>query len=216
MFCFANISFIFKEGTLKKKLEKRESILESALQLFSKKGFYSTTIHDIAKSMGMSSGNLYNYFKLKETLAQEIKKYTSDIVAEKIREINEMEELSTKEKIQKIVAAYFKIAEEKPEHLDYFLRVYLSNKEIFKEGCEGMLCVSAFMTELMIFFEEGVRKGELRNQDFFSAFGLFMGYLGGFVFLKGEGVLDKPITWYVDDISRNIYCALKCRDNEKV
>jgi len=72
-----------------------------------------------------------------------------------------------------------------------------------------MLCVSSFVTELMIFFEDGVAHGELRNQDFFSAFGLFMGYLGGFVFLNGEGVLEKNINDYVDDISLNIYNALK-------
>ena len=65
------------------------------------------------------------------------------------------------------------------------------------------------MTELMIFFEDGVARGELRNQDFFSAFGLFMGYLGGFVFLNGEGVLNKDLNDYVDDIALNIYHALK-------
>jgi hypothetical protein len=61
----------------------------------------------------------------------------------------------------------------------------------------------------MIFFDDGVASGELRNQDFFSAFGLFMGYLGGMVFLKGEGILPKEINDYVDDISYNIYHALK-------
>jgi len=65
------------------------------------------------------------------------------------------------------------------------------------------------MTELMIFFDNGVSTGELRNQDFFSAFGLFMGYLGGMVFLKGEGVLTNDIEAYVDDIARNIYAALR-------
>lgn len=72
-----------------------------------------------------------------------------------------------------------------------------------------MVCVSSFVTELMIFFEEGVAKGELRNQDFFSAFGLFMGYLGGFVFLNGEGVLERKLNDYVDDIALNIYNALR-------
>ena len=72
-----------------------------------------------------------------------------------------------------------------------------------------MICVSSFVTVLMIFCEEGVAKGELRNQDFFSAFGLFMGYLGGFVFLSGEGVLGKSLSAYVDEISLNIYYALK-------
>ena len=191
-----------------KKLLKSEKILDAALMLFSTQGFYATTIPDIAKAMGMSVGNIYNYFSSKELLAKEIIKYSSDILGAEIRKVNE-EEGSSKEKIHKIVALYFEMATLKPQHINYFLRVYLANKEVFKEGCEGMTCVSSFVTELMIFFEEGVAKGELRNQDFFSAFGLFMGYLGGFVFLSGEGVLGKSLSAYVDEISLNIYYALK-------
>lgn len=193
---------------MNKKILKSEKILDAALLLFSTRGFYATTIPDIAKAMGMSVGNLYNYFSSKEILAKEIIKYSSDILGSAIRTVNE-EEGSTKEKIRKIVAIYFEMATSKPQHINYFLRVYLANKEVFKDGCEGMLCVSSFVTELMLFFEEGVACGELRNQDFFSAFGLFMGYLGGFVFLNGEGVLEKALNDYVDDIALNIYNALK-------
>lgn len=191
-----------------KKSKKTELILETSLLLFSKKGFYSTTMPEIAKEMNMSVGNFYNYFSSKESLARELIKFSSDKVGAKIREVNEME-INCKEKITNIVRVYFKLADEKPQYLDYFLRVYLANKEIFKDGCEGMVCVASFVTEMMIFFEEGVRKNELRDQDFFSAFGLFMGYLGGFVFLNGEGILEKNLDAYVNDISTNIYQALK-------
>ena len=191
-----------------KKEEKKIGIMEASLKLFSTKGFYNTTIPDIAKSLGMSVGNMYNYFKSKEALAMAIMQYTSDILGEKIKEINNLD-VSVYEKIKLITTMYFDIANNKPEMIEYFLRVYLSNRDVFQNGCEGMICVSAFVTEIMIFFEEGVRSGELRDQDFFSAFGLFMGYLGGMVFLKGENVLQKPLEEYIEDISQNIYLALK-------
>ena len=190
-----------------KKEEKKIAIINSALNLFAKNGFYSTTIPDIAKALNMSVGNLYNYFKSKDTLAKEIIKYISSYLGEKLKEINLMP-ISTKEKTKKIVEVYFKTAQEHPQMIDYFLRVYLSNREVFKDGCEGMICVNEFVTEIMIFFEEGVQKGDLRDQDFFSAFGLFMGYLGGMVFLKGEHILPKELDEYIDDISENIYRAL--------
>jgi AcrR family transcriptional regulator len=197
---------------LTKKEEKKTTIMLQALKLFSKEGFYSTTIPDIAKALGMSVGNLYNYFKSKDILAKEIIKYISLYLGEELRKINE-EDISTKEKIHKIVTIYFKTAQEKPEMIEYFLRIYLANREVFKDGCEGMICVSDFVTEIMIFFEEGVRKGELRDQDFFSAFGLFMGYLGGKVFLYGEKVLPETLDNYIEDISYNIYKALKSDEN---
>ena len=190
-----------------KKQKRKEQIMQGALELFASKGFYSTTIPDIAISLKMSVGNMYNYFKSKDILAEEIIKFISEYLGKELQKINE-KDISTKEKTKEIVAIYFKVAMTKPEMIDYFLRIYLSNREIFKDGCAGMICVNEFVTEVMIYFEEGVKSGELRDQDFFSAFGLFMGYLGGMVFLKGEHILPKELDEYVDDISYNIYRAL--------
>jgi AcrR family transcriptional regulator len=191
-----------------KKERRRLEIISGALKLFAQKGFYTTTIPDIARSIGMSVGNLYNYFGSKELLAQEIIRHISAHLGAKIRQVNESD-LSSRGKIQEIVKIYFETAQQDPEMIDFFLRVYLSNREVFREGCEGMICVNEFVTEIMIFFDDGVAEGELKNQDFFSAFGLFMGYLGGMVFLAGEAVLPKPLEAYIEDISSNIYHALK-------
>lgn len=203
------IRYTLKIGKLlsEKKQAKKELIIQCSLELFASKGFYNTTIPDIAKALKMSVGNMYNYFKSKDVLAKEIIKFISIYLGEKLQKINE-EDISTKEKTRKIVQMYFKIAMIKPEMIDYFLRIYLSNREVFQNGCEGMICVNEFVTEIMIYFEEGVKAGDLRDQDFFSAFGLFMGYLGGMVFLKGENILPKELDDYVEDITENIYKAL--------
>jgi TetR/AcrR family transcriptional regulator, repressor of fatR-cypB operon len=192
-----------------KRVQKKESIIQAALTLFSVYGFHKTTIPNIAKRIGMSSGNLYNYFPSKEILAQEIIKYTSEALGGEIRKINQQKKLTTYQKIHKIVEVYFKMAIEKPEMIEYFLRVYLSHREVFVGECQRMVCVAGFITEIMIFFSDGVECGELRNQDFFSAFGLFMGYLGGMAFLNGETILSRPLKEYTDDITQNIYNALK-------
>jgi len=191
-----------------KRTRKKESIIQAALKLFSTNGFHRTTIPDIAAKLQMSAGNLYNYFSSKDILAHEIIKYTSGVLGEEIRTVN-IQSISTEEKVKKIVEVYFGMAKERPEMIEYFLRVYLSHREVFSDGCAGMICVSGFITELMIFFDDGVASGDLRNQDFFSAFGLFMGYLGGMVYLKGEDVLPEDIDYYIDDIANNIYRALK-------
>jgi AcrR family transcriptional regulator len=190
-----------------KKHNKKVQIMQGALELFASKGFYNTTIPDIANALEMSAGNMYNYFKSKDVLAKEIIIFISKYLGEKLKEINE-KDINTKEKTKEIVKVYFETAQKHPEMIDYFLRVYLSNREVFKEGCEGITCVNEFVMEIMIYFEEGVKAGNLREQDFFSAFGLFMGYLGGMVFLKGENLLPKELDEYIEDISYNIYKAL--------
>ncbi|NPA53675.1 MAG: TetR/AcrR family transcriptional regulator [Aquificae bacterium] len=190
------------------KEEKKKEIVKVACKLFAEKGYYNTTIPDIAEAIGMSVGNLYNYFSSKEDLAKYIMQYSSQLLGSEIKKINE-KNISTKEKIFQIVKRFFEIAEEQPELIEYFLRVFLSNREVFKEGCEGFLCVSEVVTELMLFLEEGARKGDLRQQDFFPAFVTLMGPLGGMVFLKGENVLPKSPLEYSKEIAENIWRALK-------
>lgn len=190
------------------KEHKKNNIIENSLKLFSKKGFYNTTIPDIAKSMKMSVGNMYNYFSSKEELAKYAIKYSTNILAKELREVNTLD-ICSKEKIFVFTKKYFENIKKSPEVIEYFLRVYLSNREVFKEGCEGFLCVGEFVTEVMILLEEGAAKGEFREQEFFPAFSLIMGSLGGFAFLCGEKVLDKDILEYSDDIAENIYRALR-------
>ncbi|RMA97861.1 TetR/AcrR family transcriptional regulator [Hydrogenothermus marinus] len=190
------------------KEQKKEEIVKTACKLFAKNGYYNTTIPDIAEALGMSVGNLYNYFKSKEELAKYIMQYSSKLLGEEIRNINEMD-LPTKEKIFLLVKRFIEIAEENPELIDYFLRVFLSNREVFSKGCEGFLCVQEVVTEIMLFLEEGVKKGDLRNQDLFTAFVTIMGPLGGLVFLKGENILmDNPLK-YSEELAENIWRALK-------
>lgn len=190
---------------------KKISIIEKSLKLFAKKGFYNTTIPDIAKSMKMSVGNMYNYFPSKEDLAKCAIKYSTNVLAEDLRAVNNMD-ISSKEKIFEFTRKYFKRVKKTPEIIEYFLRVYLSNREVFQQGCEGFLCVGEFVTEVMILLEEGAVKKEFRDQDFFAAFGMFMGALGGFAFLSGEKVLEKDLLEYSDLIAENIYRALKYED----
>ncbi|HHJ63701.1 MAG TPA: TetR/AcrR family transcriptional regulator, partial [Aquifex aeolicus] len=42
--------------------ERRVRIIRTACRLFAEKGYHSATMPDIAQALGMSVGNLYNYF----------------------------------------------------------------------------------------------------------------------------------------------------------
>ena len=154
---------------------------------------------------------MYNYFSSKEELAKYAIKYSTRIVASELREVNNMK-ISSKEKIFIFTRRYFENVKKSPEIVEYFLRVYLSNREVFSNGCEGFLCVGDFVTEVMILLEEGATNQEFREQDFFTAFSMFMGALGGFAFLSGENVLEKDLLEYSDGIAENIYRALKYED----
>jgi AcrR family transcriptional regulator len=61
-----------REPKQSRSISMKEKILETALELFCKKGFYQTTTNEIAKSAGVSIGSLYSYFKDKDTIFLEI------------------------------------------------------------------------------------------------------------------------------------------------
>lgn len=151
---------------------------------------------------------MYNYFSSKEELAKYAIKYSTNILADELKEINHMD-ISSKEKIYVFTKRYLENVLNSPEVIEYFLRVYLSNREVFKQGCEGFLCVGEFVTEVMILLDEGAQNKEFREQDFFPAFTMIMGSLGGFAFISGENVLDKDLLSYSDAVADNIYRALK-------
>ncbi|MGE3306138.1 MAG: TetR/AcrR family transcriptional regulator, partial [Rhizobiaceae bacterium] len=55
-----------KRGPTRIQQEKRERILEAALEVFSAQGYRGATIDEIAVAAGMSKPNLLYYFRRKE------------------------------------------------------------------------------------------------------------------------------------------------------
>lgn len=61
-----------KEQFAKIRKDRRELILNTALELFARQGISLTTIDQIAKTAGISKGLFYYYFTSKEALLEEI------------------------------------------------------------------------------------------------------------------------------------------------
>jgi TetR/AcrR family transcriptional regulator, transcriptional repressor of aconitase len=51
---------------------RRQQILHAAIECFSRQGFHPTTMQDIIKESGLSSGAIYTYFASKEELIESI------------------------------------------------------------------------------------------------------------------------------------------------
>ena len=54
------------------KESRRQAILEAALTCFTSKGFTETTMEDIRKLSGASTGSIYHHFENKEMLARSL------------------------------------------------------------------------------------------------------------------------------------------------
>jgi TetR/AcrR family fatty acid metabolism transcriptional regulator len=56
------------EKRSERRAEKRLAILEGAVRVFAEKGFFNTTVAEIARSAGVADGTIYLYFKSKDDL----------------------------------------------------------------------------------------------------------------------------------------------------
>ncbi len=191
------------------KTKKQNTIISSALKVFSKQGFYNTSIAELASDIGMSVGNFYNYFPSKKSLARAAITFVTKKLAANLRFINN-KDTTQKEKIQFFTKDYFGFIQKHPEMIEYFFRVYLSNRELFceDEDC-GFALAKEFVDEVQRLVQDGVDSGEFSDKNFFVAFSSIAGILGGMTFLSGEHVLDDKLDIYCDEVAQTIYNSLK-------
>ncbi|MDP3526731.1 MAG: TetR family transcriptional regulator C-terminal domain-containing protein, partial [Hoeflea sp.] len=71
-------------------IEKRELILEAALEIFSQHGFRGATIDQIAEAAGMSKPNLLYYFKSKDDIHRTLIQRLLDTWLAPLREIDDV------------------------------------------------------------------------------------------------------------------------------
>lgn len=82
------LSIIFKiamQKTFKKLPEKKQThILDTAVRVFARKGYYQANVAEICKEAGISNGALYKYFKNKESLFLSCFDYGVDLMNREI------------------------------------------------------------------------------------------------------------------------------------
>jgi TetR/AcrR family fatty acid metabolism transcriptional regulator len=69
----------------KDKNNKYHLILEAAVKVFAKQGFYQSTVAQIAKEAGVADGTIYLYFKNKDDILVSFFRYKTKMVFERFR-----------------------------------------------------------------------------------------------------------------------------------
>ncbi len=164
-------------------LARRKEILISAERLFAAKGFFTTTMSEIAREAEFGTGTLYNYFKSKEDL------YFT-LIDEKTDEINRLvkSELSqpipVKEKIKRVLRLQFEFIERNRD----FFRIYITERSRFEwtikddlgKGIhEKMLAYIRLLAQVM---KQGMREGALRPMNPVDLAHAWVGIVNSFVF----------------------------------
>ena len=164
-------------------LAHREEILSAAEKVFAAKGFFATTMSDIARKAEFGTGTLYNYFKSKEEL------YFT-LIDEKVEGINRLvnAELSKKtsafERIRKALELQFEFNERNRD----FFRIYISERnrfewtvkdELGKGLHEKMVTYIHILAEVM---RQGIEEAEFKSMNPIDLAHALVGIVNSFVF----------------------------------
>lgn len=152
--------------------EKKNLIMDTALEQFSNQGFQATTITQIARHAGISKGLMYNYFKSKEDLlAAIINRSLADIYTS----FNpDHDSLLTTEEFELFIRKVFNLFREKRQFWKLIYRVMLQQgvyenllidpTNSFRVGEMSLKEFSEDMIRLMI--DYFARKGEKAGPDY--------------------------------------------------
>src|SRR6266481_1528995 len=139
---------------------KPQQIIDAAIRVFARTGYYNSRVSDIAREAGIASGTIYLYFRTKdEILVTLFREKMAQWVALVRREI--ATERGAEAKIRKLVALHFAVLEGDPD-LAEVVQVELRQGHKFFRGASAHE-VSAYFALIGGVLEEGIASGQVRG-----------------------------------------------------
>ena len=143
-------------------IKTRDLILQAAKKLFFAKGFYETSMSQIAEESGLGKGTLYWYFTSKEELFNEMLKREVENVIKRIRE-NIKQQLPYEQILKRIIAERLEKMGENKKGLQFILE---HQEFINKETRDNLFQLYLSLhKEIQGFFNMGMERGILRKES---------------------------------------------------
>ncbi len=105
--------------------ERKKEIMDTSMKLFTEKGYEDTSVNLIIKTIGLSKGAFYYYFKSKEELLDAVVSERTGLVLAGITPIVGDERLNAIEKINAIFCNAVRIKAEMKETLHAIYRIFM-------------------------------------------------------------------------------------------
>jgi TetR/AcrR family transcriptional regulator, fatty acid metabolism regulator protein len=140
--------------------DKPQQIIDAAVRVFARNGFYNSRVSDIAREAGIASGTIYLYFKTKdeilvtlfrEKMAAFVKALRTEIAREHDPEA----------KIRRLVRLHFEVLEASPDMAEV-VQVELRQGQKFFRGASAHE-ISAYFELIGSILHEGVVGGVFRR-----------------------------------------------------
>lgn len=85
---------------------RSKDIINQALEIFSRKGYYSANYEEIAEKCGLSRTGLYKYYANKEAIFIETVRYVVDSVTGKLHDVVQAKSLSSSQRLKEVLSVF--------------------------------------------------------------------------------------------------------------
>ena len=139
--------------------DKPQQIIDAAVQVFARKGYYNSRVSDIAKEAGIAAGTIYLYFRTKDDILVTLfREKMTEFVGTVRKAI--ADEPDAVAKLRRLIHLHFELLEGRPE-LAEVVQVEQRQGQKFFRGASAHE-ISSYFALIGSVLEEGVAEGRLR------------------------------------------------------
>ena len=139
--------------------DKPQQIIDAAIRVFARHGYYKSRVSDIAKEAGMASGTIYLYFKTKDDILVTLfREKMAQWVASVGIAIADAPDAATK--IRRLVKLHLRMLEDDPD-LAEVVQVELRQGHKFFRGASAHE-ITAYFALIQTVLEQGIAGGLIR------------------------------------------------------
>lgn len=163
-------------------------IIDAALRLFTQRGYFNTTVPDVARAAQVSVGSIYHHFKDKEDVARAL---YADLVERMQHALTAIagQHASAHDRCRAVMAMLFDLTESDRDAMDFML--YAKHREFLPS--ELPVCSSKPFETMRRFVREGMARGEIRQMDAVVATACIFGGAIRLITARLDGVLAEPL-----------------------
>lgn len=173
----------------------RDKVLATALELFTRKGYFNTSMRDITRESGVSTGSIYHYFRDKEGVAAALYQSLIERMRGEFDDIMARHD-SAHDQCRAVVSLLFRIAEEEPAVMSFML--YVKHREFLPQ--ERPVCSSEPFEQMRAMVRHGMASGEIEQRDVLVASTCLFGGAIRLITSRLDGIVEHPLAHYLDDI----------------
>lgn len=173
----------------------RNRIIEASLRLFTERGYFSTSVPDIAKAAQVSVGSIYHHFHDKQDVARSLYTELLDGLQAELSLIAERH-ASAHDRCRAVVSMLFDLTESNRGAMEFML--YAKHREFLPD--ELPVCSSRPLATMRSFVQAGMDSGEIRRMDTLVATSSLFGGAIRLITARLDGVLAKSLPDLLDEV----------------